>query len=98
MEAIKLKRSPLSLRRQCELLCVPRSSLYYAPIPEKPENLKMMTLMDMHLTNHPTEGVLSMVDLLQEHGYPVGPKRIRRLFKLMGHQTIYRKEPNKRCS
>ena len=92
MEAIKLKRSPLSLRRQCELLCVPRSSLYYAPIPEKPENLKMMTLMDMHLTNHPTEGVLSMVDLLQEHGYPVGPKRIRRLFKLMGHQTIYRRK------
>ena len=39
MEAVKLKRSPLSLRRQCELLCVPRSSLYYAPIPEKPENL-----------------------------------------------------------
>ena len=64
MEAIKLKRSPLSLRRQCELLCVPRSSLYYAPMPEKPENLKMMTLMDAHLTNHPTEGVLSMVDLL----------------------------------
>jgi transposase-like protein len=49
MEAIKLKRSPLSLRRQCELLCVPRSSLYYAPIPEKPENLKMMTLMGAHL-------------------------------------------------
>ncbi len=46
MEAVKLKRSPLSLRRQCELLCIPRSSLYYAPIPEKPENVKMMSLMD----------------------------------------------------
>lgn len=45
----------------------------------------MMTLMDMHLTNHPTEGVLSMVDLLEEHGYSVGPKRVRRLFKWMGH-------------
>ena len=75
MEAVKLKRSPLSLRRQCELLCIPRSSLYYAPIPEKPENLKMMSLMDTHLTSHPTEGVLSMVDWLQERGYPVGPKR-----------------------
>lgn len=92
MEAIKLKRSSLSLRRQCELLCVPRSSLYYAPIPEKPENLKMMTLMDKHLTTHPTEGVLSMVDWLQNKGYPVGPKRIRRLFKLMGHETIYRRK------
>lgn len=91
MEAIKLKNSTLSLRRQCELLCVPRSSLYYAPIPEKPENLKMMNLMDKHLTNHPTEGVLSMVDWLQGRGYPVGPKRVRRLFKLISHETIYRK-------
>jgi putative transposase len=92
MEAIKLKRSTLSLRKQCELLSVPRSSLYYAPIPEKPENLKMMSLMDKHLTVHPTEGVVSMVDWLQEQGYPVGPKRIRRMFKLMGHDTIYRRK------
>jgi putative transposase len=92
MEAVKLKRSPLSLRRQCELLCIPRSSLYYAPIPEKPENLKMMSLLDTHLTSHPTEGVLSMVDWLQERGYPVGPKRVRRMFKLMGHETIYRRK------
>jgi len=92
MEAIKLKRSTLSLRKQCELLSVPRSSLYYAPIPEKPENLKMMSLMDKHLTVHPTEGVVSMVDWLQEKGYPVGPKRIRRMFKLMGHDTIYRRK------
>ena len=92
MEAVKLKRSPLSLRRQCELLCIPRSSLYYAPIPEKPENLKMMSLMDTHLTSHPTEGVLSMVDWLQERGYPVGPKRVRRMFRLMGHETIYRRK------
>jgi len=92
MEAIKLKRCTLSLRKQCELLSVPRSSLYYAPIPEKPENLKMMSLMDKHLTVHPTEGVVSMVDWLQEQGYPVGPKRIRRMFKLMGHDTIYRRK------
>ena len=63
MEAIRRKGSRLSLRRQCELLCVSRSSLYYAPVPEKPENLEMMQLMDKHLTFHPTEGVISMVDL-----------------------------------
>ena len=48
--------------------------------------------MDRHLLNHPTEGVKSMVDMLKDMGYPLGPKRIRRLFKLMGHQTIYRKK------
>ena len=82
----------LSVRKQCEVLSVPRSSLYYAPVPEKPENVKMMNLMDRHLLLHPTEGVLSMVDWLREKGYPVGPKRIRRLFRLMGHETLYRRK------
>ena len=52
----------------------------------------MMQIMDRHLLNHPTEGVVSMVDMLKDMGYPVGPKRIRRLFRLMGHQTLYRKK------
>jgi putative transposase len=92
METIRGNHKKISLRRQCELLSVPRSSLYYEPIQEKPENIKMMDLMDKHLINHPTEGVVSMVYWLRERGYPVGPKRIRRLFKLMGHETIYRRK------
>lgn len=82
----------LSIRRQCEILCVPRSSFYYKPVEEKPENVKMMNLMDKHLLQHPTEGVISMVDWLKERGYPVGPKRIRRLFRLIGHHTMYRRK------
>lgn len=92
MEAVKPDHSTLSVRKQCELLTIPRSSLYYAPVAEKPENVKMMNLMDKHLTLHPTEGVVSMVDWLKEKGYWVGPKRIRRLFRLMGYQAIYRKK------
>ena len=80
---VNLNHKSLSIRKQCEILSVPRSSLYYAPVPEKPENIKMMNLMDKHLLSHPTEGVLSMVDWLREKGYPVGPKRVRRLFGLM---------------
>ena len=92
METIRGNHKKISLRRQCELLSVPRSSLYYEPIQEKPENIKMMDLMDKHLVQHPTEGVVSMVHWLRKQGYPVGPKRIRRLFKLMGHETIYRRK------
>ena len=44
-----------------DLLSVNRSCLYYRPIEEKPENIKMMTLMDKHLISHPPEGVVSMV-------------------------------------
>jgi putative transposase len=92
MEMISPRHKTISLRRQCDILSIPRSSLYYQPVAEKPENVKMMHIMDQHLLRHPTEGVLSMVELLKGMGYPVGPKRIRRLFKVMGHQTIYRKK------
>lgn len=92
METIKIGHKLVSVRRQCEILSVPRSSLYYQHVPEKPENIKMMNLMDPHLLKRPTEGVGSIVDWLRELGYPVGPKRVRRLFKLMGHQTLYRKK------
>lgn len=91
---IKLVRTDLqalSVRKQCDLLTVSRSRIYYRPMEEKPENLKMMRIMDEHLSSHPTEGVMSMVYYLQDLGYPVGPKRIRRLFRIMGRQTIYRK-------
>ena len=48
--------------------------------------------MDKHLTEHPTEGVLSLVLFFIARNYPVGPKRIRRLLKIMGRQTIYRRK------
>lgn len=82
----------ISVRKQCELLSVNRSSLYYKPVPEKPENIKMMEVMDKHLTLHPTEGVQSLVHLFQSRNYCVGPKRMRRLLRLMGRQTIYRRK------
>jgi putative transposase len=66
--------------------------LYYKPVPEKPENIKMMEIMDKHLTDHPTEGVVSIVLFFIARSYQVGPKRIRRLLKIMGRQTIYRKK------
>ena len=48
--------------------------------------------MDKHLTDHPTEGVVSLVLFFIARHHPVGPKRIRRLLKIMGRQTIYRRK------
>jgi hypothetical protein len=90
MEAIKRNHEKISVRRRCDLLMVPRNSLYYAPIPKKPENVKTMNIMDHHLLKHPTEGVVSMVDMLKEMGYPVGPKRIRRLCRATDNTWIER--------
>ena len=58
----------------------------------KPENRIMMKIMDEHLSNHPAEGVLSMVGLMAEHGFHVNPKRIRRLFKIMDYCANYRRK------
>jgi putative transposase len=52
----------------------------------------MMEIMDKHLISHPTEGVESLVLFLVARNFPVGPKRIRRLLKLMGRETIYRRK------
>ena len=84
--------SKISIRKQCELLSVNRSRVYYKPVAEKPENIEMMNIMDRHLIKHPTEGVKSMVFLLMTMGFIVGPKRIRRLFRIMGRNTIYRRK------
>ena len=92
MERRKLISGPakgLSVRKQCRLLKVNRSSLYYRPLGESPENLKIMELMDRHATTFPAEGVLSMVGMLAGKGYRVNHKRVRRLLGKMGHRTLY---------
>lgn len=88
---LEVGHQKLSIRKQCDLLQVSRGSFYYEPRGEKEDNIQMMKLMDKHLLHHPTEGVMSMVYYLRGAGYEVGPKRVRRLFKLMGRKTLYRK-------
>ena len=63
---VKPETRLLSIRKQCDLLSVSRNRLYYKPVAEKPENIKMMQIMDKHLLYHPTEGVCSMVYYLRE--------------------------------
>jgi len=61
----------MSIRKQCDILSIHRSGLYYKPKGEKEENLKIMRLMDEHYLEHPTEGVLSMQDYLRGHGIDI---------------------------
>lgn len=82
----------LSVRRQCELMTIHRSGLYYKPCGEKPENLEIMRIMDEHYLDHPTEGVIRMQDLLLGRGFKVNHKRVRRLLRLMGLMAIYPKK------
>ena len=81
----------ISLRRQCELLGVSRSGLYYQPRGESAENLKLMRLIDEEYTRRPFYGGRRMMRWLQEQGYPVGRHRVRRLMELMGLDAVYPK-------
>ena len=81
----------ISVRRQCELLGVNRSGLYYQPVGESAENLTLMRLIDEEYTRHPFYGTRRMKPWLLEQGYVVNRKRIARLMELMGLEAVYPK-------
>lgn len=79
------KASGLSIVRQCELLEISRSSFYYQPLGESELNLELMRLIDEEYLLHPWLGVPRMTTWLRkDKGYRVNPKRIERLYRLMG--------------
>ena len=92
---IERNHPDLSIARQCDLLGLARSSLYYAPRGESEENLRRMRLIDEAYTRWPFYGVRRMTAWLRRQGEAVNPKRVRRLMRLMGLEAIY---PKKRLS
>ena len=87
----------ISVRRQCELLDVNRSRLYYSVCPIDECNLRIMNLIDGEFTEHPFTGVERMVECLRrESGLIVNHKRVRRLMRKMGFMAIYPK-PRTSC-
>ena len=81
----------LSIRRQCELLGLPRASFYYEPAPETAENLRLMRLIDQEYTAHPFLGSRRLTKWLIEQGEEVNRKRVQRLMRLIGLEAIYPK-------
>ncbi len=79
----------LSIRRQCELLGLHRSKLYYEPEPENEGNLALMRVLDEQYTQTPFYGVERMTAWLRREGYRVNPKRVRRLLRKIGLWAIY---------
>jgi len=79
----------LSVRRQCELLGLPRSTYYQTPAQESPENLALMRLIDEQHLEYPHMGRKSMTQWLHLQGYKVNIKRVSRLMNLMDLEAIY---------
>jgi putative transposase len=80
------------VRRQCELLGLNRSSLYYPPAGETAANLRLMRRIDEQYTACPFYGSRKMTAWLKEvHQEEVNRKRVQRLMRLMGLEAIYPK-------
>jgi len=80
----------LSVSRQCDLLRLARSS-YYRPRNtcfESGENLSIMRRIDEEFLRHPFYGSRKMRDYLNREGFSVNRKRIQRLMRLMGLESV----------
>ena len=84
----------ITVSRQCELLQLARSSLYYQTQQVRQEDKHIMDKIDEIFTAHPIYGSRRMkATLLREHQLQVNRKKIQRLMRLMGIEAIYPK-PN----
>lgn len=90
------RNSQLSLRRQCQLLHVPRSVVYYELAGESTENLRLMEMLDRLHLDDPSAGVRRMQWYVSRlTGVQPSRKRVRRLMRLMAIEAIY---PRKRTT
>ena len=79
----------LSVRQQCELLGLNRSTAYYTPAEETEANLCLMRRIDKQYLKTPWYGSRRMTVWLAQEGFQVNRKRVQRLMRLMGIEAIY---------
>ena len=85
------RQSPVSLRRQCELLGLSRAALYYRPVQIGAYQLELMALIDRQYLRAPFYGARRMAAWLGTQGHTVNRKRVKRLMQLMGLAAIYQR-------
>ena len=79
----------LSVRRQCALLGIARSGLYYQAVTPSAETVAVLHALDTLYTAYPFYGSRRMAVELQAQGHPVTRKRVQRLMRTLGLAAIY---------
>ena len=82
----------LSLKEQCQLLGINRSSYYYQAKKPKEEEAVLLRLLDEQYLKTPFYGSRKMTAYLREQGYRVSRKRVIKLMHKLGLRTIYQKK------
>jgi len=78
----------VSVRRQCQLLGLPRSSLYYTPVGESAEEIELMNRIDALHLQFPFYGSRKFTVVLCKEGLRVNRKRVQRLMRKMGIEAM----------
>lgn len=76
------------MRRQCELLGLNRSTLYYQPVPISERDQALMNLLDEQFTRTPFWGVRNMLTYVRYCGFTVGKDHVRTLLRRMGLTAV----------
>ena len=90
-ELVDRRHRDLSIVRQCQLLSVSRSSLYYRAKGTSQQDLSLMRELDRQYLETPFYGSRRMRASLERQGMPVSRKRVQRLMRVMGLRAIYRR-------
>jgi putative transposase len=92
-ELVQTGLKSISITRQCELLQMNRSTLYYEEKPISEYDLKLMQRIDQIYTDiSSTYGYRYMHRQLLEDGYKVGVNKVNKLMNMMGIQAIFPKK------
>lgn len=78
----------LSVRHQCDLLSLARSTFYYEPEPVSAEELDLMRRIDELYLECPFYGSRRMARELRKQGHPANRKRVQRLMRIMGLEGL----------
>jgi putative transposase len=94
-ELVEKEHPELSVRQQCEILSLKRSSLYYERIGLSEEDRRILDEMDKIYLDFPIYGSRRMSRELKRRGFNVGRNKARRFMRILGVEAIY---PRKRLS
>lgn len=95
---VERSRRRLSVVRQCKLLSISCSSVYYQCKPTPQRDLELMAALDRQYLDTPYFGSRRMQGWLQAQGHCINRKRVWRLMRTMGLAAIYQRPQTSRGS
>jgi len=81
----------LPVAKQCRILKLTRSSIYYRPRPVEPTEIELMHRIDKIHLEYPFAGSRMLTSMLRREGFGIGRRHTRTLMKKMGIHALYRK-------